>query len=405
MAAVVAAILIGFTAPTWAANLEEHHPLTYNMQGGTAYNESKWTSDIVGLLQHHDIVALQEAGPHPPGTFQSTYRDGQLAVDYYTWRPGSSSRGQTYHIYFMETDPIGHRVNLAIVTQEQADGVWMFPAAFATSRPAFGVRLGRTVFVTLHGLSRRQQAMGGNDDARLLNTIDQTVRPWGYDWAALGDYNRDPDNLTVPANSYIYRSHQATQQNGGELDYMVASRAVNGYSGRRLNGLSPDHYPVDFTTLRAAAEFSLGSYSNDGRVLDVEGSGTKNGTHIITYTDRGSANQKWNFRANGNGTYSIVSSSSNKCLDVNGGTSARNGAYVHEWDCGTRAHPAQAWILNYWASNPGQIIIKNSYSGRCLEVLGNKTGDGAQAGASTCTTASNQRWAWEDRDPSDLSPN
>ncbi|QEU90993.1 hypothetical protein CP970_08955 [Streptomyces kanamyceticus] len=403
-AAVAVAALIGFPAPASAANLEDHRPLTYNLQGETSYNESKWTSDVVRLLAHHDVVALQEAGPRPPGTFQNSWTEGQLTVDHYTWQPGSSTRGQIYHIYFMETDPTGHRVNLAIVTEQQADGVWMFPAAFDNSRAAFGVRLGHTVFVTLHGLSRRRPyELGGNDDATMLRTIDQAVRPWGHDWAALGDYNRDPDNLTVPANSYIYRSHQATQQSGGELDYMVASRAVNGYSGRRQYGMSPDHYAVDFATLRASAEFSLGSYSNDGRVLDVQGGGTKNGTHVITYTDRGGANQKWKFRGTVNGTYALVSSSSGKCLDVNGGTRASNGAYVHEWDCGTQAHPAQSWLLKYAADSPGQIIIKNSYSGRCLEVLGNKTGDSALAGASTCTDEPNQRWAWEDRDPSDLS--
>src|SRR5260370_27426351 len=45
-----------------AANLEQHSPVTYNMQGASADTTPKWSSDIPGLL-NHDVIALQEAGP------------------------------------------------------------------------------------------------------------------------------------------------------------------------------------------------------------------------------------------------------------------------------------------------------------------------------------------------------
>src|SRR5437879_2340584 len=48
-----------------AANLEQHSPVTYNMQGASADTTPKWSSDIPGLL-NHDVIALQEAGPLPP---------------------------------------------------------------------------------------------------------------------------------------------------------------------------------------------------------------------------------------------------------------------------------------------------------------------------------------------------
>src|SRR5207253_3354945 len=48
-----------------AANLEQHNPVTYNMQGASADTTPKWSSDIPRLL-NHDVIALQEAGPLPP---------------------------------------------------------------------------------------------------------------------------------------------------------------------------------------------------------------------------------------------------------------------------------------------------------------------------------------------------
>ncbi|MEA2567935.1 MAG: hypothetical protein QOD49_3112, partial [Actinomycetota bacterium] len=42
-----------------AANLEQHNPVTYNMQGASADTTPKWSSDIPGLL-NHDVIALQE---------------------------------------------------------------------------------------------------------------------------------------------------------------------------------------------------------------------------------------------------------------------------------------------------------------------------------------------------------
>ena len=156
--ALAAGCLTAAGTPAHAANLEQHNPVTYNMQGASADTTPKWSSDIPSLL-NHDVIALQEAGPLPPldpgGVFsyQDTHRSpGGLRVYHYIRNFGTRSRPNFRHVYFMETDPNGHRVNLAMVTQHAADAVWFVPSTFAGSRTSFGLRFGNTVFYTVHGV-------------------------------------------------------------------------------------------------------------------------------------------------------------------------------------------------------------------------------------------------------------
>ena len=62
---LAASCLIAVSTSAQAANLEQHNPVTYNMQGASQDTTPKWSSDIPGLL-NHDVIALQEAGPVPP---------------------------------------------------------------------------------------------------------------------------------------------------------------------------------------------------------------------------------------------------------------------------------------------------------------------------------------------------
>ena len=86
-----------------AANLEQHNPVTYNMQGASQDTTPKWSSDIPGLL-NHDVIALQEAGPVPPldpgGVFsyQGTHTSASgLRVYHYLRNFGTRTRTKSYN--------------------------------------------------------------------------------------------------------------------------------------------------------------------------------------------------------------------------------------------------------------------------------------------------------------------
>jgi hypothetical protein len=122
--------------PAYAVALEFHTPVTYNMQGGTASYESKWTDDVKPLSQAHDVVALQEAGTDAPPT-STQIQAGQLSGYTFSvskWdidtHSGSESRPDYRYVYFLETDPNGHRVNLAIVIRQQADKFRLIPRVY-----------------------------------------------------------------------------------------------------------------------------------------------------------------------------------------------------------------------------------------------------------------------------------
>lgn len=181
---------------------------TWNMQGTAATAENKWRTYVLQLARRHDVVVIQEAGA-PPSSAELVLRS-QVAdqfgmvqeVDQYLWHAGTSSRPESYQVYFLDVQRL--RVNLAIVVRSSAqldvrdvrvvaDGVWE-SGTLPVARPALGLRLRRrgegavnrqevTVY-NVHALSG-----GGANAPRLIREIS-----WHTDtpYAVLGDFNRDP---------------------------------------------------------------------------------------------------------------------------------------------------------------------------------------------------------------------
>src|SRR6267142_261887 len=115
--ALAAGVLSLAGTPAHAANLEQHRPVTYNMQGASADTTPKWSSDIPNLLTH-DVIALQEAGPVPnandprsPFTYVGSVGTGAGTIYHFTRNFGTRSRPAIRHVYFMRTDPSGNPTN------------------------------------------------------------------------------------------------------------------------------------------------------------------------------------------------------------------------------------------------------------------------------------------------------
>jgi hypothetical protein len=113
-----------------------------------------------------------------------------------------------------------------------------------------------------------------------------------------------------------------------------------------------------------------------GKCVDVDNSGTANGTAVRLWTCNGSGAQRWTVQS---GTLRALG----KCLDVaNSGTA--NGTLTQLWECnGTGAQT--------WASQANGTL-RNPQSGRCLDASGGSSADGTRLVLWDCTAAANQLW-------------
>ncbi|EFA8762867.1 cytolethal distending toxin type III/V nuclease subunit CdtB, partial [Escherichia coli] len=176
------------------------------------------------------------------------------------WNLSTNSRPQQVYIYFSAVDAFGGRVNLALVSNRQADEVFVLRPVRQGGRPLLGIRIGNDAFFTAHAIATRN-----NDAPALVEEVYSFFRDsrdpvhQAINWMILGDFNREPDdlevNLTVPVRnaSEIIFPAAPTQTSQRTLDYAVAGNAVafrpfplqaGIVYGARRTQMSSDHYPV-----------------------------------------------------------------------------------------------------------------------------------------------------------------
>lgn len=89
----------------------------------------------------------------------------------------------------------------------------------------------------------------------------------------------------------------------------------------------------------------------------------------------------------GIGTGSLINQNSGKCADIAGGSTA-NGAEVTQYTCGAGAN--QRWSLRDVGNGYYQFV--SGLTGKCLDVIGASNADGAKVAQYTCSSGSNQQW-------------
>ncbi|HEV7964249.1 MAG TPA: ricin-type beta-trefoil lectin domain protein [Actinoplanes sp.] len=114
-----------------------------------------------------------------------------------------------------------------------------------------------------------------------------------------------------------------------------------------------------------------------GKCLDVDHSGTANGTAVQLWTCNGTGAQSWRLAADG--TIRALG----KCLDVSGSGTA-NGTLTQLWDCNGTS--AQQWLVS--AAND----LVNPHASRCLDAVGASSNDGTRLQIWDCSGAANQKW-------------
>lgn len=235
--------------------------VTWNMQGATGFGESKWITDIPRLFKMGaHALCLQECGnlpptsvdvPHAPvligGPIPHAYAARYVVINY-----GTASRPNNVNVFWIETDPNGHRVNLAVAFSTDAPAavntLYLANPAGGNARPAIGLRFpvagGPNVDVyTVHA-----QSPGGADGPGLVTAIVASGAPF----FSAGDYNTDPANWVhvVPLGAVLCPNNSTITHpgSGTNLDYAFRNTAAGAVNGQVVNDfIVSDHLPVAYT--------------------------------------------------------------------------------------------------------------------------------------------------------------
>jgi hypothetical protein len=379
--ALVLGMMLVDAAVAQAVAPDSHRPATWNMQGGS----DRWTA-VYDLSEFHSVVALQEVPARPPAAARATGRRVGNIVEY-RWQQRRG--GPVRYLYIL---PQASR-NLGMVTSFRANRVTELSNVYRSLLAVVDTSAGM-MFASAHASST-----GGNDAASLIRRGREYAINNGWNWAVLGDFNRDPSRLDRPNGSYLYNSGQATQRSGGELDYMVSNIGTDNWQASVGVNRGSDHWPVYFGSLRAGAGqvvrvATIHSASNGG-VLDVFGNRNVDDTTVGVYHDHFGSNQLWqvNFlrMVAGRALYRIISqitgfgSPFNKCLDVNNGQQSHAGDYLNIWTChgfngeptpGGPSRDTQDFSLEHPDRfQPNLTMIRDNSTGLYANVLGNAQGD------------------------------
>jgi aryl-phospho-beta-D-glucosidase BglC (GH1 family) len=130
---------------------------------------------------------------------------------------------------------------------------------------------------------------------------------------------------------------------------------------------------------------------HSGKVLEVAGLGTTNGSNVQQWSYWSSDSQRWMVKHLGNNQYSIVGADSAKSLDVSGwGTG--DGANVQIWSDLGGAN--QRWTITSAGGGYYQLQPTHAPS-KCLDVNQASTADGANVQIWGCSGVTNQQWSFQ----------
>jgi chitinase len=205
--------------------------------------------------------------------------------------------------------------------------------------------------------------------------------------------------------SEVFRQADATQlttfaqQNGlGLLSYWAMQRDMPG-GGSDYNDFSlVNTKAYEFYTIMAAAKATQpgaladGTYTItsafSGKCVDIAAASTANSAQVQQYQCNGTGAQKFAIANMGQGWYRLINTNSGKAIDIAAASTA-DGAKVQQYtDNGTSA---QRFSIKP-GSDSTTFVITNEGSGKCLDVTDWSTNDSGKIQQWTCTAAVNQAW-------------
>ncbi|WP_371614172.1 RICIN domain-containing protein [Streptomyces sp. NBC_00454] len=125
-----------------------------------------------------------------------------------------------------------------------------------------------------------------------------------------------------------------------------------------------------------------------GKVMDVNGFSTADGTRIQQWTDQGTANQQWRLRSTGDGYYELVNRNSGKVLGIAGDSSAQAAVAEQQTDSSS---VSQEWRID-GVGGSDAVTFTSRRSGQVLDVSGGSTAESAAVIQYPDKGSTNQQW-------------
>ena len=157
------------------------------------------------------------------------------------------------------------------------------------------------------------------------------------------------------------------------------------------NNSSAQKFVFEPTELVKTATYVFHSGADYGQVIDLNNASTQDGATVTTWTSNNGGNQKWNLSGNGDGTYRISNAANGKVLDVSGGT-VSDGARVvqYSWHNGLN----QKWYVVY--DKEGGFVFESAQNRDVVLAVGSPApSNGASIRVEKKTGAANQRFCLE----------
>jgi hypothetical protein len=151
----------------------------------------------------------------------------------------------------------------------------------------------------------------------------------------------------------------------------------------KLSAIPPNESPLSVTN----GTFYIVNRKS-GKVLDVGGFQTADGTNVSQYGGTGGTNQKWNLTLLSGGYYSIIGVHSSKGLQVDqAGTADGNNVNIATYSGATN----QQWLFTSLGNGYYRIVNRNS--GKDLEVANQSIIDGANVDQWSYSGGDHQQWS------------
>ncbi len=295
-----------------------------------------------------------------------------------------------YVSYTLPVDPTGLPPEaLTVVRSAHAAGVEVslvniMAMDYGDASSAMGQRAIAAATATFNQI---KGIFSGKTDAQLWSMIGVTPMIGVNDTTSEVFRQADASQLTTFA-----------QQKGlGLLSYWALQRDMPG--GSDFNDFSlVNTKPYEFYKIMAAAKATQpgaladGTYTIasafSGKCVDIAGASTANGAQVQQYQCNGTGAQTFALRNMGQGWYRLLNTHSGKAIDIDSASTA-DGAKVQQYtDNGTSA---QRFSIKPGA-DATTFVITNEGSGKCLDVAGWSTNDSGKIQQWHCTGGVNQAW-------------